>query len=381
MELTVEREAEEPSPATQTQGKLKLGTTRRTPPAAFSLRVGKQTIAGERGKYGAYWFGPVALFLVNQERPGQWDGNPPVDVADWDGGMVDALSLRKDAGQRVALVAALKAAKVKFISPFIVELCMPNSGFSPAEQAGWEWRQSLEAETAAAPQPAEVVVSKEPQEPAQQAPAAKPADSSTMPADVALRELCRAYGIQTLGQLRQLGQAVGLSARDPASGKPDVWGSAVALMRRDSGVTEVEIGNHFEELFGERRVSTTRTNLAAFRLLLAGKGSGEVRIARQHEDGRGVVMRLYGIALSREGILADLAMILSREGGASQEEATRIMCGRYPERGPSIKSTVATQMAMWRSVLSSGEHAAVFSLTDSESGPIYRVRGISDGSV
>lgn len=316
-----------------------------------------------RGRFGAYWVGGVAVFLIQEARSGEWDGKPPVSADEWDGQLVDVLARQSDATERDAVIDMLRQNSMAHISSFWVEKCHRKGNFSPAEAAGYELydaksqrklsdtRLTVRTQLAAMPK-------------------AKPSPIE------ALQQFLSEHRITTLGQLRELALAAGLAGRERASGKVDIWQTVIGFMRHDAGVTEAEIAARLLELVGDEKRSTTRTNLAAFRLLLAGRGEGSVTIVRKHEEGRGAVLYLYGIELAKDGILAELAKLLARACGATQAEAIEHMVQRFPERAESVKSTVATQIAMWRSIIRSGASSAVFTLATSAVGPIYRV---SDG--
>lgn len=322
-----------------------------------------------RGRFGAYWVGGVAVFLIQEARPGEWDGKPPVSAEDWDGQLVDVLARQSDATERDAVIDMLRQNCTAHISSFWAEKCQKGGNFSPAEAAGYQLLTGAKLvqkgldELAAQPRlTARALMAAMPK--------AKPSPVE------ALQQFLSDHQVTTLGQLRELALAAGLAGRERPSGKVDIWQTVIGFMRHDAGVTESEIAARLLELVGEEKRSTTRTNLAAFRLLLAGRGEGSVTIVRKHEEGRGAVLYLSGIDLAKDGILAELAKMLARACGATQAEAIEHMVKRFPDRAESVKSTVATQIAMWRSILRSGQSSAVFTLANSVVGPIYRV---SDG--
>lgn len=321
-----------------------------------------------RGRFGAYWVGGVAVFLIQEARPGEWDGKPPVSAEEWDGQLVDVLARQSDATDRDAVIDMLRQNTTANISSFWAEKCQKDGNFSPAENAGHEL---LKGANLVQKRLDELAAQQPPRLTASAILAAMP-KAKLSPLE-ALQRFLAEHQITSLGQLRELAIAAGLTGRERPSGKIDIWQTVISFMRHDAGITEAEIAARLLELVGDEKRSTTRTNLAAFRLLLAGKGEGSVTIARQHEEGRGAVLYLYGIELAKDGILAELAKLLARGCGATQAEAIEHMVQRFPERAESVKSTVATQMAMWRSIIRSGHGSAVFSLAQSASGPIYRV--------
>ncbi len=336
--------------------KSRKAATKTAPPKSWEFGGMSFT----RGRFGAYWTGGVAVFLLQEAHPGEWDGKPPVSVEEWDGQLVDVLARQEDATERDSVIDMLRQNTAAHISGFFAERCQKGGAFSPAENAGYELRDAKAQQKLAA---ARLTVR------AQLAamPQARPTPVES------LKQFLAEHQITTLGQLRELALAAGLTGRERPSGQIDIWQTVVGFMRKDAGVTETEIGNRLMELVGDEKRSTTRTNLAAFRLLLAGRGEGSVTIVRKHEEVRGSVLYLYGIALAKDGILAELAKLLARANGATQAEAIKHMVGLFPKRAESVKSTVATQMAMWRSIIKSGDSSAVFTLTNSAVGPIYRV--------
>mgnify|MGYP000915358947 CR=1 FL=1 len=327
-----------------------------------------------RGRFGAYWVGGVAVFLIQEARPGEWDGKPPVSAEEWDGQLVDVLARQDDATERDAVIDMLRSNSTAHISSFWAEKCQKGGNFSPAENAGYELLKGAKLVQKGLD---ELAAQQKPRLTTRRALMAAMPKAKPSPVE-ALQQFLSEHQITTLGQLRELALAAGLAGRERPSGKVDIWQTVIGFMRHDAGVTEAEIAARLLELVGDEKRSTTRTNLAAFRLLLAGGGEGSLTIVRKHEEGRGAVLYLYGIELAKDGILAELAKLLARACGATQAEAIEHMVQRFPERAESVKSTVATQISMWRSIIRSGASSAVFTLATSAVGPIYRV---SDGPV
>ncbi len=360
----------------------------------------KPAVAFLVGQGGAYWStdGKVGIFLVNGQKEGgqgefEWDGKPAVALSAWGKLCADLLYRQADKPLAELVRAALDrktgGKEAVMITELIVEEQAQAEGkFSPAEAVGREMANAGQPASGAPVEPvmAETKADDKTEAAAVERPVAKLSDPE-------LKIELEARGVTKIGDLRDLGAKLGFGfsvakAAKPAAAagekRPGLWAFTLGLMRRDSGVTEAEalklLGEEFPKHDAGSTKSTITTNLSALRMLVGGRGAGagEYTLNVSTDEKRGRIYKLVGATLHKDakGILNEAAKALMQEGGASEAEIVEKLTAMFPDRPKaSLKSTVQTQLSMWRSILPEGASEATFSIAAGDGGKsVYRVR-------
>ncbi len=380
--------------------------------------------------------GPIGVFLVNTAATGDaddaWDGEPARALSTWQGGCIDVLHFTADERFAKLIETALKEVYPNATATLMAVETQTeaDSKFSPAERTGVAMHAERQAaaakdkatkkpampkgdaakkppaaekpakpakpekappaappkadKPAAAPAAAEVAKPKADEPPA--APPVPPAERKLT--DAELKQELEACGVRRLADLRDLGVRLGFSFSAPkaagstprAAGQIGVWALVLSLMRNDQGATDAEIAQRCVETFGDDKKSTITTNIGALRMLCGGRGAKEAAFTLKVtvDEKRGKVYRLVGARLNdKPGILNEAAKCLMKDEGATEAEVVAQLVATFKDRHAeaSLKSTVATQLSMWRSILPAGATEATFSINvGAESKSIYRLR-------
>lgn len=363
----------------------------------------KPAVAFLQGQGGGYWSADskVGVFLVNGEKENGgkgeflWDGKPAATFPTWGKLCADLLYRNENKPLADLVRAALeeKHGKGLIVTDILIEEQANTDGkFSPAEAVG---REMLRAEQGAQEPVQKVEPAQEPKADPPEAPAAPEAPAERPIAKLTDPELkieLEARGVTKIGDLRDLGARLGFgfaAAKAPKAStstgekKPGIWAFVLGLMRRDAGVTDAEalklLGEEFPKHPADSMKSTVSTNISALRMLVGGRGAaGEYTIRVSTDEKRGRVYQIVGATLNKgaKGILNETAKAIMQPSGASESEIVEKLCSAFPDRPKaSLKSTVSTQLSMWRSILAEGASEATFSISAGDGGKsVYRVR-------